>query len=168
MFSKRIKPSSDTIQDTELGTLSFADYGDTASYSCRLTLAISSKNVDVFFDTTSKEYLPTEKQRQFLKSIVANYDNLIEKAISIISTTVIRSDLKEKTISKSQLQPVSLIIPQVDTGNFKWDVTLEVTSLNDTFIIVYFDQFTPLSSTLEKDERKPFTKFLFRLLNGHS
>jgi len=168
MFSKRTKPSSDTIKDTELGKLSFADYGDTASYSCRLTLAISSKNVDVFFDTNSKEHLPTEKQRQFLRSIVVNYDNLIEKAISIISTTVARSDFKEKTISKTQLQPVSFIIPQVDTGAFKWDMRFEVASLKDTFIIVYFDQFTPLSSTIEKDERKPLTKFLLRLLNGHS
>lgn len=161
-------PFSDTIQDTELGTLSFVDYGDTASYSCRLTLANSLNNVEVFFDTTSREYLPTEKQRQFLKNIVASYDNLIEHAISIISTTSIRSDLKEKTISKTQLQPVSLIIPQVDTGAFKWDMTFEVISLKDTFIVVYFDQFTPLSSTLEKDEQKPFTKFLLRLFNGRS
>jgi hypothetical protein len=168
MFSKRTKPSSDTIQDTELGTLSFADYGDTGSYSCRLTLANSSKNVEVFFDTTSREYLPTEKQRQFLRSIVSNYDNLIEKAISIISTTAARSDLKEKTISKTQLQPVSLIIPQVDTGTFRWDMTFEVTSLKNAFIIVYFDQFTPLSTMIEKDERNPLTKFLLRLLNGHS
>jgi hypothetical protein len=168
MFSKRTKPSSDTIKDTELGTLSFADYGDTASYSCSLTLAISSKNVAIFFDTNSKEHLPTENQRQFLKSITANYDNLIEKAIPVILSTVADSDLKEKTITKTQVQPVSLIIPQVDTGAFKWDMTFEVTSLKDTFIIVYFDQFTPLSSTLEKDERKPFTKFLLRLLNGRS
>lgn len=168
MFSKRTKPSSDTIKDTELGTLSFADYGDTASYSCSLTLAISSKNVDVFFDTNSKEHLPTKKQRQFLRSVVVNYDNLIEKAISIISTTVAGSDLKEKTITKTQVQPVSLTIPQVDTDTFKWDMTFEVTSLKDTFIIVYFDEFTPLSSTIEKDERKPLTNFLLRLLNGSS
>lgn len=167
MFSKK-KPSSDSIKDTKPGTLFFADHGGTASYSCRLTLTISSKKVDVFFDTTSKEHLPTEQQKQFLKSIIANYDNLIEKTIAQISTTEHHSALKKKTISKTELQPVSLIIPQVDTGAFKWDMTFEVPSFKDTFIIVYFDEFTPISSTIKKDERKPLAKFLLRLLNGSS
>jgi hypothetical protein len=161
-------PSSGTVKDTEFGILSFVDYGDTTSYSCSLTLPISSKKVDIFFDTTSKEHLPTEQQKQFFKSIVANYNNIIEKVAPITLETLTHSDLKEKTIDRMNLQPVSFIIPQVDTGDFSWDMAFETTSLKDTFIIVYFDHFIPLSSMIEKDERKPLTKILLRLFNGRS
>jgi hypothetical protein len=168
MFSKRTKLSSDTGKDPELGTLSFAEYRDITTYSCRLTLPISAKKVDIFFDTISKEHLPTDQQKRFLKSIVDNYDSVTEKAVDVISATTAHLNFQYKTIMKSELLPVSLIIPQVDTDNFKWDMTFEVAAWKDTSIIVYFDKFTPLSSTIEKDERKPFTKLLLRLLNGSS
>lgn len=156
------------IKDKELGSLSYSDYGDAVSYSCKLALAISSKKVDVFFDTSSKDQLPTEKQRQFLRSIVINYDKLMEKTIPVIFTTVAGLNLKEKLSNKAQLRPVSVAIPQVDAGAFKWDITFTLASLKDTFIIVYFDQFNPLSTLIEKDDRKPWTKFLLRLFNGIS
>jgi len=168
MFSKKTKPSSDTVKDAEFGTFSFADYGDTASYSCKLTLPISLRKVDVFFDTTSKGHLPTDQQKQFFKSIIENYERLVAKAIPLISVTAAHQNLNIKTIDKSTLQPVSLIVPQIDIGTYKWDITFEVTSLKTSFFIVYFDQFTPLSVTIEKDKRKPLTKLLLRLLNGSS
>lgn len=168
MFFKKQKPSFNTAKDPELGQISFDEYGDTGSYSCKLALPISSKKVEVFFDTPSKEYLPTDQQKQFLKSIIKYYDSLTEKTIPIISTTEAKPYLGNEIIDKSQLQPVSILIPQVDTGSFKWDMTFTITSAKDIFIIVFFDNLTPLSSIIEKDEKKPLTKFLLRLLNGSS
>ena len=168
MLLKNTKPSSDTVRDAEFGTLAFADYGDTASYSCKLTLPISSKKVDVFFDTTSKEHLPTDLQKQFFRSILDNYDHLVADAIPLISAKAAYENLNIKTADNWGLRPVSLIVPQIDTGTYKWDITFEVKCLKNIFFIVYFDQFTPLSTTIEKDERKPLTKLLLRLLNGSS
>ena len=167
MFSKRIKISSDTVKDNDLGMISFANYGDVGEYRCRLRLAISSKKVDVFFSTDAKEDLPTDQQKDFLKSIVDNYDTLIDKSILLISNSADHSYLKGKSIAKFELHPVSLIVPQIDKGKFNWDMTFEVRSVKDVFVIVYFDKFAPLSSTIEQDERKPLTKFLLRLLNGN-
>jgi len=168
MYFKKQKSFSNTVTDTELGVLSFDEYGDAASYSCKVELPISLKAVDVFFDTPSKERLPTDQQKQFLKNIIENYGRLIEKTIPIISTTEAQLYLREKIINKIELRPVSILIPQVDTGAFKWDMTFEEASTKGIFIIVFFDNLTPLSSTIERDEKKPFTKFLLGLLNGRS
>jgi len=168
MLSKRKKLSFETIEDAELGTLTFADYGDTASYSCKLTLPVSSEKVDVFFETTSKEHRPTDKQKQFFKSVLDNYNSLVKKIAPVVSAAINETDYKDKKIGKSQLQLVSLMVPQVDTEEFNWDITFKATSLKKVFIIVCMDRLTPLSSMIEKDERQPFTKLLLRLLNGSS
>jgi hypothetical protein len=112
--------------------------------------------------------LQTDQQRIFLKGIVENYKNIIEKVIPLIISTQKFQDKTQIEIGKLILQPVSLIIPQIDIGSYKWDMTFEATTLRDTFFIIYLENYNILSVTLEKDDKNTLTKFLLRLLNGRS
>lgn len=168
MYLRRKRRNFETIKDTEFGTLSFDEYGDTSCYSCKLKLPISIKTIDVFFETSSRSTLPTDQQRIFLKGVVENYQIIIEKVIPLIISTYKLKDKTQIEIEKLILQPISLIIPQIDMGSFKWDMTLVAATLSDTFFIIYLENYSVLSVTLEKDDKNTLIKFLLRLLNGRS
>lgn len=55
------------ITDPELGKLEFQDLEGMFSYNCKLTLPISAKKVEIFFETDSVDNSPTIAQKKFLQ-----------------------------------------------------------------------------------------------------
>ncbi len=69
---------------------------------------------------------------------------------------------------KNNFDLIALIIPVVDAGECDWDMTFQNRRNKDTFLIAYSKQLSVVSSHIKKDGKKPFMKFLLRLLNGKS
>ncbi len=152
------------IVDNDYGLLSFSEYGDVKYFGGKFLLSIALTKIDVFFDTTSKDRLPTIKQKEFLNNIVENYDAILARLFSVLPPVLPQKDYKGLYKIKAALEVVSLKIPDIDNEYNKWDMTFRIKSINNTFLIVYFENLQPFYSTVEKDQTKTWLKFLIHLM----
>ena len=156
------------LKDLDPGKLTYDNFGEKGSYSCKIKIPISTYPIDIFFDTEKVDHLPTVKQRQFLNNLIADFDNLFAKTEAILLDTYINNSLLTTGNLRNDLQAVSLIIPLVDKGHTLWDATFKSKSNKNIFVIVYYDGSNPISAYIEKDERKRWLKFIMKLINRNS
>lgn len=141
--------------DPSLGKLDFLDVEGHLSYSCKLALPISNKLVEVFFQTNSINNPPTSSQREFLKFLIDNYDEVLKAIIPQLPNDI--EIVGNQLIGlKNQFTLETIGIPLKTDDMANWNLSLQ--SLNDvsTFLLTNFEGMNPTNVYVEHEPKKTF------------
>lgn len=156
---------SKVIIDPELGKLEFQDIEGMLSYNCKLTLPVSTKLVEVFFETDSVEKLPTKAQKQFLQHLVEQYNNVIGSIASNLPDEVeTTSDKCQELKEKFDLDTVG--IPVYVEGEARWDLSLVNRQVKSISLLANFEGMKPIKVWVEQAPKRPLLLKLFLKMAG--
>ncbi|MBB1286385.1 hypothetical protein HRH25_18520 [Flavisolibacter sp. BT320] len=156
---------SKIIIDPELGKLEFQDVEGMLSYNCKLTLPVSTKQVEVFFETDSVENLPTKAQKRFLQHLVEQYNTVIGSIASNLPNEVeITGDKCQELKEKFYLDTVG--IPVYVEGEAKWDLSLVSRQVKSMSLLANFAGMRPIKVWVEQAPKRPLLLKLLLKMAG--
>jgi hypothetical protein len=153
------------ITDTDLGTLESTDIEGMLSYNCKVTLPISEKQVEIFFETNSINTLPTTTQKQFLQSLIDNYKNILRAITSVLhneGTAAI--DKRQELEEQFDLDTVG--VPFNVERNPKWDLSMLSRRDKSMSLLANFEGMEPIKVWIENAPKKPFLLKLLLKIAG--
>lgn len=153
---------SKTITDPELGKLKFQEVEGMLSYSCKLTLPGSTKQVDIFFDTDSVENTPTLAQKQFLQRIVEQYNDVLDSIASNLPEDIASHKPHEL---KENFELDTVGIPHHVEENAKWDLSLINRTEKNMILLAKFEGMKPIKVWTGQTTQRPFLlKLLLKIV----
>ncbi|MEJ0102998.1 MAG: hypothetical protein WDO19_10755 [Bacteroidota bacterium] len=155
-----------TLIDPDLGPLEFSDILGKLTYSCQVKLPIFRKEVDIFFETDSKDRLPTNVQKRFLKQLFDNYDKILESITSAPLAEFQNMSKDKVRLLKEEFDLSTLGIPLEIENNPKWNLSLLNRMDKSMSLLSNFDNMIPTAVWIEKEtKRSSFARLLLKLLN---
>jgi hypothetical protein len=156
---------SKLITDPELGKLEFQDVEGMLSYNCILTLPISTKQVEIFFETDSVDNSPTIPQKKFLQSLVEQYDSVLSVIASNLPDEV-RTEGDEHQELREQFDLNTVGIPLNVETNANWDLSLLSRQIKNMSLLANFEGMKPIKVWVEQAPKRPFLLKLFLKIAG--
>lgn len=146
------------IIDPELGKLEFTDIEGMMSYDCKMTLPISRKQVEFFFETNSVDNHPTTAQKQFLQNVISDFNKILE--------TIASETGKKQQELEEQYDLDTLGIPSKIELRPKWDLSLLHRQNKSISLLANFEGMNPIKVWFEQEPKKPFILKLFFKIVG--
>lgn len=148
----------EVIIDPEFGKLEFTDIEGMLSYDCKMTLPISRKQVEIFFETNHIDNHPTTAQKQFLQNVISNFKKILE---AIASET---GDKQQELEEQYDLD--TLGIPLNIENKLKWDLSLLNRQNKAISLLANFEGMNPIKVRFEQAPKRPFLLKLFLRIAG--
>ncbi len=141
--------------DPDLGVLEFQDVEGLLSYNCKMTLPISRKQVEIFFETNSIDKLPSSTQKKFLQYVVDNYNKVLLLMIDEFPKEIdfFGNDKLSFLLEKFDLD--TLGIPLNIEEAPQWDLSLINCSDKSISVLANFDNMQPKKVWVEKIPKRP-------------
>src|SRR6185312_9626088 len=110
--------------DPDLGLLEYQDIEGLSSYNCKVTLPISKKQVEIFFETTSKDRLPSVEQKKFIQHVVDDYNSILLSLVPVLPNEIKVSEQNKKSFLRDQFDLDTMGVAINVKVNGRWDLSL--------------------------------------------